>query len=180
MKHFEISGLKSLKLDSSVYDAEKKLFTMYIIPPHLHLKTNYSWSMDMKYQDSYKLFNVEDGFIDAHIKFPQEKYGFSFELVKDELTGNLTMKNMKFYEPVFDWVKEFKFLGEHYDEFAKEVKPIIEEMEADFDKMAIEQFEEKMNKIFINYKDVSEIVDEIYKAAGDESTGPFGDKLCVH
>lgn len=153
---------------------------MFVIPPHLHLKSNYSWSLNLKYEDSYKMFNVEDGSIDAHFKFPQEKYGISWIFAQDEVTGNLTVTNMKFHEPVFDWVKEFDFLGEHYEVFAKEVKPMIEEMDADLDKIIAEHITEYVNKIFVNYKTVDNVVDELYKAAGDEHTGPFGDKVCVH
>lgn len=121
---------------------------------------------------------MEDGFVDAHIKFPQEKLGVSWVFVEDN--EKLGVKNMKFHEPVLDWHKEFSFLGEHYEVFVKEVKPLIEEIEGDMNKIMYKAMEEQMNKELVKYKDLDEVVDKMNKFAGDEHSGPFGEKLCVH
>lgn len=124
--------------------------------------------------------HFDDGSVDAHFKLSQDKLGFSFEFSNDEVTGNLTTKNWKLLETTVNWDKELSFLGEHHSELKNELIQMINEVDKDVDEMAIEYIQEHFNDIIGNYKDVHHIVEELYKASGDEHSGPFGDKLCVH
>lgn len=122
----------------------------------------------------------DDAFVDAHFKLPQDKLGFSFEFSNDEDTGKLTTKNWKLHGPKIHWDKELSFLGEQHSDIKNEITQMIDEVDKDINDMAIEFIQERFNDIIVSAKDVHHIVEELHKASGDEHTGPFGDKLCVH
>ncbi|KAL5284160.1 hypothetical protein ACFFRR_006443 [Megaselia abdita] len=136
--------------------------------------------MNIEVEDQLKMSHIDNGGVDAHLKFPQEKLGFSFVFATDDVTGNLTVTNLKFFKPEFDFKKEFEILEPYYEEFKSQIEPLIKEINDDLMSMVSEHLTEQFNKIIVNYKDVDHITNELYKAIGDESTGPFGDKLCVH
>lgn len=180
IKALEVSGLSSFKLVSADYNPDSMQIKVFFTLPHLHVKSNFSWSSQVDFDGKMKMSHIDDMSIDAHFKLPQDKLGFSFEFTKDDVTGNLTTKNFQIYEPEIDWQKELGFLEEHHENIVTELKPLFEEMDEDFTKMYIERIQEHLNRIIVNYRNIDQIIEELYKASGDDHTGPFGDKLCVH
>lgn len=178
VKSLEVSGLSSFNLKSTVYNPDSSEFKIFFNLPTLHVKSNFSWSSEIDVAGELKMSHIDDGSIDAHFKLPQD-LGFSFVFFKDETTGNLTTKDWKLYEPKINWKKDFSFLEEHKEIF-NEFKELVDEIHSDLKNMIIEHIQEHFNKIVVNYKDVEHITLELNKASGDEHTGPFGDKLCVH
>ena len=180
MKEFKVSGLSSFKLASFDHTPETNEFKIFVIPPNFHLTANYSWNASIHFDEFMKSYHDDVGYVDLDFHLPPKKYGFSWQFVADTVTGNLTVKNLKFYEPEMNFVNELSHLGKDVAELVTDVKEFVSEFDTKFLERFNKVIMEQINEDLIHFKSIDQLTEKIVEATGDDKTGVFGEVLCHH